>query len=1001
LVEEANTLQFLSDRVDEDKLFKKTLFDRVNASRKNREASIAAANAITILNKAKVNFSGMNLSGVKVSRADLSGALLDSTDLSEADLTDTVMNGAWLRDANFSRTTLTKIHFGEKPALNNHAWIYAGCYISERKILAIALDYEIELYNLTNELIATLRGHKGTIKCLKFHPELEILASLSRDQTIRLWDEKAGICLKSLEIDTSRYEHHRDMDDIAFREGYNHLIAVNLAGIIVWDLNTYDKINIIKTDTFYKPISVAYHPFNNLIVTGSDGSNKIEKDTIRIWDLNTNQTVRWLNDNSQAINLVTFNSSGILIASAEKSTHTIRIWNFHSGDCLVKLEGHKDTITSISFDKSAKRIATASEDKTVRLWDVSTGHCISVFNDPKEKIRSVNFTKEEDYLVSIGEYTCRYWEIKERTTTINFEVGPLKEITALAVTSVGGQVAVSNNDKSSDKDNTIKIWDLNNGLLLNIYHLKCSYSVVDFCSSGKLIVYSGPRSVYIHHTSNFKLLKVLGEIPSSIEDIKFHPNEKKLFIAGGKNIYCWNIEDNNCEFVFTGHTSIIKTIAIDSEGQYLASGGLDKTIKIWAIDSGHCIYSFTERNSIQHVSFHPKEPKVIGVTIGGDLRIINIKTNENHYFSLKDEPLRKANFFNCTSDYIIIQSGFDKRGEVFLWSSGQNKKVARLRFPEVIHKSVWHSSDTNPTLLVTFNNSFACFDVVALQEKISFKLRWIKRDENEFLICRGLNITGAVDLNAENAKLLYQYGAVQSDWESFFLAVKARDTAKVKELVSRNSGLISAQQQDYWTGMLITAFNGDEATAKVLLDAGANIDETLPDRYTPLIIAVQNKHLEYTRYILKRGVNRETRSKHGSALHFALENEDVPMFKLLLENGADPNIIFRGETLLHRVVKEQLLEMASALLEYGASMDIESRFNKTAYQMVQELRNKALVQLFEEFRVKKIEVNAEKVSPFPSVKAMLPQTLFGQSSSVISTQNTDKDNSLNLNKFNA
>lgn len=37
------------------------------------------------------------------------------------------------------------------------------------------------------ECIAILHGHKQDVKCVRWHPRLELLASASYDDTIRLW----------------------------------------------------------------------------------------------------------------------------------------------------------------------------------------------------------------------------------------------------------------------------------------------------------------------------------------------------------------------------------------------------------------------------------------------------------------------------------------------------------------------------------------------------------------------------------------------------------------------------------------------------------------------------------------------------------------------------------------------------------------------------------------------------------------------------------------------
>ncbi|KAF9086992.1 hypothetical protein BGX23_008423 [Mortierella sp. AD031] len=71
LVKEPSIVQFLSECVLEDLLFKQRLFDIINQSKTNIQTSQAAANAMTILVRADVRCNGMDFRGIRVPGADL------------------------------------------------------------------------------------------------------------------------------------------------------------------------------------------------------------------------------------------------------------------------------------------------------------------------------------------------------------------------------------------------------------------------------------------------------------------------------------------------------------------------------------------------------------------------------------------------------------------------------------------------------------------------------------------------------------------------------------------------------------------------------------------------------------------------------------------------------------------------------------------------------------------------------------------------------------------
>jgi ankyrin repeat protein len=127
------------------------------------------------------------------------------------------------------------------------------------------------------------------------------------------------------------------------------------------------------------------------------------------------------------------------------------------------------------------------------------------------------------------------------------------------------------------------------------------------------------------------------------------------------------------------------------------------------------------------------------------------------------------------------------------------------------------------------------------------------------------------------------------------------DLAKVKErLLQKNQAIAVAdipkdgdtdppRPEGGFTSLLHAAMAGNLEGVRLLLDAGANIDEPAPDGTTPLILAI-NKH-----------------------------RENVALF--LLDKGADPNPVEAGYTALHSAAATGQIAVAKALLSRGANPD--------------------------------------------------------------------------------
>jgi WD40 repeat protein len=75
-------------------------------------------------------------------------------------------------------------------------------------------------------------------------------------------------------------------------------------------------------------------------------------------------------------------------------------------------------------------------------------------------------------------------------------------------------------------------------------------------------------------------------IPNSrvaIPDVlKFSPDDRSLVSFGGiRNIIFWDMKGEHAPVTLTGHTESLNAMAFTSDGKVLASGGLDRTIRLW------------------------------------------------------------------------------------------------------------------------------------------------------------------------------------------------------------------------------------------------------------------------------------------------------------------------------------------------------------------------------------------------------------------------------------
>jgi ribosome biogenesis protein ERB1 len=73
--------------------------------------------------------------------------------------------------------------------------------------------------------------------------------------------------------------------------------------------------------------------------------------------------------------------------------------------------------------------------------------------------------------------------------------------------------------------------------------------------------------------------------------------------------------------IYKGHVGRVRSFSISPNGQFICSGGDDKTVKIWEVSSGRLLKSFGFENTVMNVQWNPNEDISI-IAVACDSKII-------------------------------------------------------------------------------------------------------------------------------------------------------------------------------------------------------------------------------------------------------------------------------------------------------------------------------------------------------------------------------------------
>jgi WD40 repeat protein len=414
-------------------------------------------------------------------------------------------------------------------------------------------------------------------------------------------------------------------------------------------------------------ISVALSANGQLAVSGLDN-------VIRVWNTSTGECLQTIPGVGTGDTLcLSKDGSSVL---SENAGATIRIWSTISGQCLKTLEGHTKRISCQLLSQDESILVTGSFDKTVRLWNLATGACLRIFVGHEEGITSLDLSSDGSLLLS-GSF-----------------------------------------------DKTVRAWDTSTGACLRVFGHESAVEYVKLSPDGQFVlVTSGGDSIALWQISTAQCLKNFkhpngGRFFNSIYAVG---NLQYVFIAGiDHKIFLLNRETDQIIQTFLGHTDTIGSMALSADSQFLLSGGDDRLMKIWDVNTGQNLHTFEHDNRISLV-FFSSDGKTVVAKSGHKLCFWSLETLQclkalelplawecelNHDSSIALSPAYSGSFqlWNLsTGQCVQTFDGHREQVREIAWSaderlalSGSNDKTLRPELPPLTKTKTCAVSSLEP-----------------------------------------------------------------------------------------------------------------------------------------------------------------------------------------------------------------------------------------------------------------------------------------------------------------
>ena len=421
-----------------------------------------------------------------------------------------------------------------------------------------------------DEPLTSMHGHEDDVTRVAFSPDGKLLATASRDRTVRLWDALTK---------------EQESPELKKLEGHDSSV-----------------------------LSVAFSPDGTQLATCSTDKTAI------LWDLARDSTgslsdakvARRFYDHTDSVASAEFSQNGRCLVTASLD-RTARLWNVENGRQLLKLGGHGDGVESAAFrpqpgdpkrevaegELCGDELATASWDGWARRWNIGPTAEKATFTGHLGPVESVDYSPDGSRIVSgSDDGTAKVWDATTGKLLLDLTGQHSGRVNRVAYSPDGRYIATASWDGSAG------LWD---------------------ATSGSFLARFGQASEGLGRDT--AQIRVFEDKDRALHGLAFAPGGKTLATAGNSGqVDVWEVpSDDAPDTPFTAIERLY-SVRFDPKGAVQLTTGGDGKIYAWKTVTPDEWQPFQYgEDVIYDAAFNPVRPELASVSWDGSAQVWSLQ----------------------------------------------------------------------------------------------------------------------------------------------------------------------------------------------------------------------------------------------------------------------------------------------------------------------------------------------------------------------------------------
>ncbi len=439
----------------------------------------------------------------------------------------------------------------------------------EEDLRGFEWKYFWRLLNNNQEMMALI--HPKGVYAAAYSPDNTNIATAGEDKIVRVWNTSDGGLLLQLSGHSDIVKH------VSYSPDGTRILSSSVDSTArIWDAKTGQELIILKGHQA-KVNRAFFSPDGNKIATCSDDS------LWKLWDAATGKELFSTKGHDNLTRAIAFSPDGKIIATGGNLS-SVKLWDAQTGQQLPFVGNQSRwQCWAVTFSPDGTKLAASGITPFVKVWDLKTNQEIGSFPIEAGWVEGLAFSPDSKQLAgSADKRIAIVWDV-EMGRRLTMLKGHTNEIPSIMFSRDGTKLL------TAALDNTARVWDLQK--LLNegeVEQLPENFTVVGYSPDRQYFVRTeNPNFILLSKVNDKQLIQRIPSRQGFISKIVFSPNGQRM-ATGGVDQTIRVVEINTTEerFNLKGHTGEISALTYSPQGDWIAAGASDNRLSLWNAESG-------------------------------------------------------------------------------------------------------------------------------------------------------------------------------------------------------------------------------------------------------------------------------------------------------------------------------------------------------------------------------------------------------------------------------